>query len=101
MAIDVFKSLHNMLPEDLNSYFKYIRITGDAMDLTLSYRKSALRPEKSCLPTKEPAFTIDLKNLFVMKHPYYYLKINYKYRRHCRFPSEVYWILTISFLSYI
>ena len=50
VAIDVFKSLHNLLPKDLKSYFKihHNRQTRESMPPTFSDCKCALRSENSC-----------------------------------------------------
>ena len=63
VVIDVFKSLHNLLPEDLNSYFKRceheINTRGNGSCVVLP--KMRTETGKSRLRTREPAFSTDSK----------------------------------------
>ena len=74
VAIDVFKSLHNLLSKGLNSYFKIhhheINTRGNGSYVFLP--KMRTETGKKYLPTKGHAFIINWKNLFVKKHPSYF-----------------------------
>ena len=90
VAIEAFKSLHNLIPEGLNSYFKThqhkIRTRGNGSYVFLP--KMRTENGKGRFPTKKHALKLDWKNLFVKKHPSYYSKRNCNYLRLCRFQRK-------------
>ena len=90
VAINVFKSLHNLLPTGLNSYFKmhHHKINTRGNGIYIFLPKIRTETGKSPLPTKGHAFIIDWKNLFARKHPSYYSKRDCNYLRLCRFQGR-------------
>ena len=70
VVIDVFKSLHNLLPKDLNGYFKRceheINTRGNGSCAVLP--KCALKLGKNRLLTREPTFSTDSKKQPVTKY---------------------------------
>ena len=91
MAIDVFKSQHNLLPKVLNSYFNIrhhkINMRGNGSYVFLS--RMLTETGKCRLLTKGHVFIIDWKNPFVMKHQSYYSKRNCNYLRLCELKGSV------------
>ena len=71
VAIEVFQSLHNLLPEDLNGCFKRCEheINARGNDSCLFLPKMCTETGKSCLLTREPAFSTDSKKQPVTKYP--------------------------------
>ena len=69
VAIDVFKSSHNLLLEDLNGYFKRgeheIYTIGNGFCVVLPKTRS--ETGKNRLLTREPTFSTDSKKQRVMK----------------------------------
>ena len=105
VAIDVFKSLHNLLPKGLISYVKihYHKINTRGSGSYVFLPKMRTQTGKNRLPTKGNVFIIDRKSLFARKHPSYYSKRDCNYLRLYRFQGERNWALItlLSFYLYV
>ena len=80
VAIDAFKSLHNILPKNLNGYFKIceheMSTRGNGSCVVVVLPKMRTETGKNRLLTKEPTFSTDSNKQPLTKYPSCFSKRN-------------------------